>query len=459
MTLSKLAEALPIRPAETAHVHRLMRLMVHLGVFALQKNEHGKEGYVLTPSSELLLNESRMSLSPFLLMLLDPVLESQWHFFKGDMFESFPMADAVFLKSEVAMESNKGGRDAHEFFQAQAHIWYHIFNLASSMSLKCAVELGIPDVIHNHGRPMKLLELTDALPVSPAKIAHVNRLMRLLVHTGFFALQKNEDGEEGYALTPSSRLLLNESRMSLSPFILMFLDPVLESQYHFLSRWFQGEAASVMETATGLGVWEFMAQNPETSNRFNRAMACDSKIIMEILVNECSGFFKGVRSVVDVGGGTGETAMTIGRAFPHIKCTVLDLPHVVATVPKTSTDIDFVGGDMFESIPKVDAVFLKWILHDWSDEDCVRILRRCKEAIPSKEEGGKVIIVEMVVDTAQADPKSTEVQLCIDVLLMVNIGGKERDEQEWRKIFMDAGFNQYKITPVLGLRSVIELYP
>lgn len=99
------------------------------------------------------------------------------------------------------------------------------------------------------------------------------------------------------------------------------------------------------------------------------------------------------------------------------------------------------------------------ILHDWSDEHCVKILKRCKEAIPSKEKGGKVILVDMVVDTTQADRKLAESQLCFDVMMMVHEGGKERNEQEWQKIFTDAGFNEYKITPVLGLRSVIELYP
>ena len=58
---------------------------------------------------------------------------------------------------------------------------------------------------------------------------------------------------------------------------------------------------------------------------------------------------------------------------------------------------------------------LQWILHDWSDENCVKILAKCKESIPSKEEGGKVIIIDMVVDTAQANPKSTvTTQLCFD---------------------------------------------
>lgn len=256
------------------------------------------------------------------------------------------------------MEVTNGGEGAHELLQAQAHVFTHTFNFVSSMALKCAVELGVPDIIHNHGRRMTLSKLTDALPVTPSKIAHVNRLMRLLVHLSFFALQKNVDGEEGYVLTPSSRLLLNESRMGLSPLLLMQLDPVMFSPWNVISKWFQGKEALVMETATDFGLREYVAKNPEASNMFNGAMASDSRIILEVLVKECGWAFQRVGSLVDVGGGTGDSAMTIAKAFSHIECTVLDLPHVVRDVPKT-TDRDFVGGDMFQSIPIADAVFIK----------------------------------------------------------------------------------------------------
>lgn len=70
-----------------------------------------------------------------------------------------------------------------------------------------------------------------------------------------------------------------------------------------------------------------------------------------------------------------------------------------------------------------------------------------------------MIIVDMVVDIKQADPKATETQLYWDLLMIVHSDGRERDEGEWRKIFNAAGFNHYKISPVLGLRSIIELYP
>lgn len=54
---------------------------------------------------------------------------------------------------------------------------------------------------------------------------------------------------------------------------------------------------------------------------------------------------------------------------------------------------------------------MQWILHDWSDEDCVKILKRCKEAIPSKDNGGKVIIMDIVMDRAGDGQDAAEVKL------------------------------------------------
>lgn len=86
-------------------------------------------------------------------------------------------------------------------------------------------------------------------------------------------------------------------------------------------------------------------------------------------------------------------------------------------------------------------------------------MKKCKEAIPSKEKGGKVIIIDIVVDSQKGDNKSFETQLFSDILMMVHVSGKERNREEWAKLFFDAGFSDYKINPILGLRSVIEVYP
>jgi hypothetical protein len=93
-------------------------------------------------------------------------------------------------------------------------------------------------------------------------------------------------------------------------------------------------------------------------------------------------------------------------------------------------------------------------MHDWGDADCVKILKNCKKAIPSKERGGKVIILDIMVGAGS----SLETQVLFDLFIMF-INGAERDEQEWKNILFEAGFSDYKIIPVLGVRSIIEAYP
>ncbi|KAF8369515.1 hypothetical protein HHK36_032467 [Tetracentron sinense] len=296
------------------------------------------------------------------------------------------------------------------------------------MSLKCALQLGIPDIIHHHGRPITLSELLTALAISSTKTDSLWRLMRILVHSGFIARGTNRNEEETYLLTPSSQLLVKENSMNMLAFAQVGVGPLLTTPWNSLGAWFRQPESTCFEMANGTTFWDLASQHPELNNLFNEAMANDTRLLMTVVVRDCSEVFRSLRSLVDVGGGTGTTARIISEAFPHIKCTILDLPHV-------------------------------WILHDWSDEDCVKILRRCKEAIPSKEEGGKVIILDMVVNEDMRHHKSTETQLFFDMMMMVNFGGKERSEFEWLKIFTDAGFTQYKIKPILDVRSIMEIYP
>ena len=102
---------------------------------------------------------------------------------------------------------------------------------------------------------------------------------------------------------------------------------------------------------------------------------------------------------------------------------------------------------------------MQWILHDWSDEKCIEILKRCKEAVLGRGQVGKVIVIDMVVGNQTEDRKLTETQLFFDMLMMVIFNGKERNEKEWEKLFVDAGFSGHKTISRLGLRSLIEIYP
>ncbi|CAI9754903.1 unnamed protein product [Fraxinus pennsylvanica] len=326
------------------------------------------------------------------------------------------------------------GEQSTELLRAQAHIWNHIFNFINSMSLKCAIQLGIPDIIHKHGKPMTLPELVYALPMNESKSQFVSRLMRILIHSGFFINAKISENEEntGYWLTSASRLLLKDEPLSVTPFLLAMLDPVLTEPWHHLSEWFKSDQnPTPFDTKHGRMLWEYAGQEPRLNSFFNEAMASDARLVTSVLIRDCKHVFEGLNSIVDVGGGTGTLSKIIAVA----------------------------KGDMFESIPSADAILLKWILHDWSDEDCVKILKKCKEAIQSTDKGGKIIIIDMIVDIQKEDKKAIETQLHFDMLMMTVVTGRERNEKEWATIFNDAGFTDYKILPVLGLRSVIEVYP
>jgi len=105
----------------------------------------------------------------------------------------------------------------------------------------------------------------------------------------------------------------------------------------------------------------------------------------------------------------------------------------------------------------IKAYLFQCVLHDWDDDKCIKLLKNCKQAIPSRDAGGKVIIIDIVVGSSPSDVKILETQVLCDLDIM-KIGGVERDEQEWKKIILADGFKDYNIMP-LGLRSIIELYP
>ncbi|KAJ0110656.1 hypothetical protein Patl1_02357 [Pistacia atlantica] len=272
--------------------------------------------------------------------------------------------------------------------------------------------------------------------------------MRILVHSGFFAqqLDQNEQEEELYLLTPASRLLLKDNSMNAAPFVLLVADPIFTTSFTFLSTWLRNDDSSVFETARGKNFWDCVAEEPRLRNLFYDNMVSDSRLISRYLIENFKDVFIGFKSLIDVGGGTGTMAEAIAKAFPEIECTVFDLPHIVVNLQGTK-NLAFVGGDMFQSIPSADAVLLK-------------ILKRCKEVIPSKDKGGKVIIVDMIIDTQKQDKESVETQLCTDMFMMSVLSvAKERSLKEWNKLFLEAGFTHYKATPIIGHRSLIELYP
>ncbi|WVZ50727.1 hypothetical protein U9M48_001954 [Paspalum notatum var. saurae] len=114
----------------------------------------------------------------------------------------------------------------------------------------------------------------------------------------------------------------------------------------------------------------------------------------------------------------------------------------------------------------------EWILHDWDDAKCIRIMQRCMEAISRNDNNkgfGKVIIIDTVIGCGSSNSQNGDMMICMemeeaqvlcDLHMMAVSNGAEREEHEWRRIFLQAGFSDYKNTHNRGgVRSVIEVYP
>ncbi|KAL6126385.1 hypothetical protein ACLB2K_074435 [Fragaria x ananassa] len=157
-----------------------------------------------------------------------------------------------------------------------------------------------------------------------------------------------------------------------------------------------------------------------------------------IVIKKILDLYKGFEHLEKlVGGGLGVTLSQITSRYPHIKGINFDLPHVIKEGP-SYTGVEHVGGDMFASVPSGDAIFMKWILHDWSDEHCLKLLKNCCNAIP---DNGKVIVVEALLPVVPETSTAVKSTSQMDVLMMTqNPGGKERNKQKFIALATAAGF-------------------
>ncbi|KAJ1439515.1 Winged helix-like DNA-binding domain superfamily [Sesbania bispinosa] len=354
------------------------------------------------------------------------------------------------IQRELMLTPNKD--EEREEAEAQVDIWKYIFGFAEVAVMRCAIELGIADTIESHGSPMTLLEISSTLGCDPSLL---NRIMRFLTHRKIFKAIPTNHGYLSYAQTPLSRRLMRNGEHSMAAFLLFETSPVALAPWYNLSSRVLINGNYPFEKAHGEDFWRYGATNIDHNNLFNEAMACDAKLVVPAIMKDCSEAFDGLRTLVDVGGGNGTTIHMLTKACPWIQGINFDLPHVINTAPKCD-QVEHVASDMFLSVPKAHAAFLKWVLHDWGDEECIQILKNCREAIP--KENGRVIIVEAVIDEEGKHDKLKDVRLMMDMLMMAHSKGKERTLKEWEYLIKTAGFSTYTVKAIHAVQYVIMAF-
>ncbi|CAL9760399.1 unnamed protein product [Musa acuminata subsp. burmannicoides] len=232
---------------------------------------------------------------------------------------------------------------------------------------------------------------------------------------------------------------------------LMNQDKVLMESWYYLKDAVL-EGGIPFNNATGMAPFEYHGSDPRFNRLFNDSMRGHSTILMKKLLQVYCGF-DSIEVLVDVGGGIGATLHMITSRHSHVKGVNFDLPHVICEAPPYP-GVEYVSGDMFIGIPSGDAIFLKWILHDWSDEHCVKILKNCWKALPEK---GKVIVLESVLPTIQESTPQAKCVYETDVIMLAHSdGGRERTQKEFQDLARDASFSGFNITHLFAATWVME---
>ncbi|GAB4826099.1 Caffeic acid 3-O-methyltransferase [Ancistrocladus abbreviatus] len=316
------------------------------------------------------------------------------------------------------------------------------------MVLKAVVELDVLEIIKKAGPDVYLssAEIAAQLPTSnPDSAVMLDRMLRLLASYSVlnYSLRTLPDGriERLYGLAPVCKFLTkNEDGVTLAALSLMNQDKILmESWYHLKDAVLEGGIP--FNKAYGMTAFEYHGTDPRFNNIFNNGMSNHSTITMKKILETCNGF-DNLSTLVDVGGGTGATLNMIISKHPTIKGINFDLPHVVKDAP-SYTGVEHIGGDMFVSVPKGDAIFMKWICHDWSDERCLKFLKNCYVALP---EHGKVIVCEYILPVAPETNNAARTVFHVDAIMLAhNPGGKERTEKEFEALAKGAGFEGFQV--------------
>jgi hypothetical protein len=206
----------------------------------------------------------------------------------------------------------------------------------------------------------------------------------------------------------------------------------------------------------GTDVWTYRSTRPEESAVFDRAMATLSRRTVGAILAAYD--FSAFATIVDVGGGTGALLGAILGAAPGARGVLFDQPHVVAGAGRVLAALgvadrcDVVGGSFLDEVPSGgDAYTMRAVLHDWTDDDAVRILQVVRKAMHAD---ARLLVIERVI----APPNAGAAGKFSDLNLLVAPGGRERTAEEFASLFEQAGF-QLTGVAATGDFSVVQGRP
>jgi ubiquinone/menaquinone biosynthesis C-methylase UbiE len=315
-----------------------------------------------------------------------------------------------------------------------------------SVSICAAARLGLADLLG--AGPISVEDLARGTDCQPDMLY---RLLRALASIGIF-----EETDPGtFQNTDASMLLRKDAEPSLHG-----LASMTGLMHHFvwpetLHSLRTGQPA--FNKVFGAGIFDYMKDKPEASDAFNRAMCGYTEVVAQAVVDAYD--FSPYRHIIDVGGGIGAFLAKIAGRYAHFQGTVYDLGHVVRRGAEyigglgLQGRIAFCAGSFLEAAPAGgDLYTIKIVLCDWQDDDAERILRNIRRAMPAQ---ARLLIVDAVLPPGNT-PCFAKFS---DINMMLITGGRERTEDDFRRLLSASGFEVTLIDHIHEWVGLVEARP
>jgi hypothetical protein len=298
-------------------------------------------------------------------------------------------------------------------------LFHLVWGYMATAVVSTLVRFGLPDLLGDAVR--------SSGDLAAATGTHAPSLRRLLrAATGLGLAHEVEPGR--FRLTETGALLRTDTPDSLNAVARVFCSESMMGGWR--------ELPETVRTGRGREFFSVMAQQPELAAVFNESMGQGTRISTVAIT--ASFDFARFRTIVDVGGGSGTLLEAVLANVPAARGVLVDL------APADGLErIQAVKGDFFVSVPEGgDLYVLKSVIHDWDDGQAQVILRNCRTAM---SHDARLLLVERVLPERAHDDA---LMFLSDLNMLVNLGGRERTEQEFRALLDTCGLRLESVVPV-----------
>ncbi|KAL1799816.1 hypothetical protein ACET3X_000158 [Alternaria dauci] len=327
--------------------------------------------------------------------------------------------------------------------------WEMIFSLAMAPLQSALVDVGIDlsifTALSSSATPMTHDDFQKKTGAAPNLLAH---LLRSMASFGLIT----EVEKDVFAANRTTRVFANPHVEGAVPHFSKLHLPVMHALSGYLKEHKYQDITNPKDLPfhvamkTDLTPFEWMKQDGEQMKALGHIMVLDSanSWVSSYPAQQVVGGFEPADEsalLVDIGGGFGQHSVAFKKKFPEIlgRIVVQDVPSTLAHAPKAD-GIEFQTHDFFTQQPIRDAKFyyLRHIMHDWADKDCVRIL---SNIVPAMGPESRILIDEVVLP----DTKVPWQVAMMDLAMMAALGGIERSREDWVKLLKSAGLKMVDV--------------